>query len=201
MSMLTKRLKGIPVWVIAIVLVSGTVLGAGIWFLSVDGPVEYDEPLQVSYTGEDEIYEVEDLNDEWIDIGIGDYRDTYDNTKPAILNYGEFAHYIRVENPREDEEAEVQIEIWSEYDGDETNDDIQFVVEEGLHDPWDLDSDYEDDAEVEATETLDIGPEDEVYLTVMSVIEDPENPPWEDDETDIEDYNLAWRFTETDLDG
>ncbi len=84
-----RKLKGIPVWAIAMLLIIGTVAGAGIWILTVNVPVEYYEPVEIYYGSED-------METEW--FGPIPLRDTR-TTDATDLTYGTMHDYIRAVNP------------------------------------------------------------------------------------------------------
>ncbi len=92
-----NKLKGVPVYLVALVLVVGSVAGAGIWFLTVDVPVDYVEPLNVNMTSEEN--------------GLVQYgvfkggnsnfklRDTHTHTQNANLTYSTYHQYVNFSNP------------------------------------------------------------------------------------------------------
>ncbi len=63
MNPLTLKIKAIPVWLIVLILVVGTVAAAGLWMLSVDAPVRYEEPFTVEYSDELRMDEWEVITD------------------------------------------------------------------------------------------------------------------------------------------
>jgi len=44
---MSKKIKKVPVLFMAAVLVIGVVAGAGVWLLSVEVPIEYDDPYTI----------------------------------------------------------------------------------------------------------------------------------------------------------
>ncbi len=111
-----KKLKGIPVWFIAALLIAGTVAGAGLWILTVEVPVDYDEPVKVYYSSEDMIEnDVPDNEEDW--FGPLQLRDTR-TTDPTDLTYGTLHDYVRAEKPEEGKDpVELTVEIQA-YDDD-----------------------------------------------------------------------------------
>ncbi len=115
----TRKLRGIPVWAIAAVLILGTVAGAGIWILTVNVPVEYYNPVEIYYGSED-------METEW--FGPIPLRDTR-TTDATDLTYGTMHDYIRAYNPvggKLSVELTVNIQAYNET-GEETMD-IGFVA-------------------------------------------------------------------------
>ena len=92
MNMKTK-MKGIPIYLIALVLIVGAVAGAGIWFLTVNIPVEYDEPVLIT------LYSEADTGAEY---GVGvefSLRDTYTHGQNIDMTYSTFHQYVNFSNP------------------------------------------------------------------------------------------------------
>ena len=115
-----RKLKGIPVYVMALILVSGTVLGAGIWFLTVDVPVDYDEPVEITMYDERQYTEVPDaayqyggtnadfrLRDRHTHEVDGDGADT-----DADMTYETFHQHIEFDNPGGQKEIRVSIQAY-----------------------------------------------------------------------------------------
>ncbi len=114
-----RKLKGIPVWAIAMILIIGTVAGAGIWILTVNVPVEYYEPVEIYYGSED-------MATEW--FGPIPLRDTR-TTDATDLTYGTMHDYIRAVNPvggKTSVNLTVEIQAYDNTNG--TTTDIGFVA-------------------------------------------------------------------------
>ncbi len=79
-------IKQIPVWVVALILVCGTVAAAGLWLLRMDAPISYQEPFIVKHS--DEL-----LYDQWETIDRFPYRA---QRGPIDLTYRTFHEYISV---------------------------------------------------------------------------------------------------------
>ncbi len=196
-----EKLKKMPVWLIALILVSGTALGAGIWILTVNVPVEYHEPVQVYYSSEDMIPgDVPEEMEEW--YGPVRLRDTR-TTDATDLSYGTMHDYVRVENPIDGKDLVNLTLVITAYDENTVStDDIGFVVIPGLVGPreiaWEWDNGDRTEAEVNGDtydviwETVDIEetliPEDEVEYTVINVAADG---------ADVDGYTIVWELSDT----
>lgn len=134
---------GIPVWAVALMLVIGTVAGAAIWILTVEVPVEYDEPVDVYYSSEDMIdgrnTTVPQGDADW--VGPLNLRETR-RTNPSDLTYGTLHDYLRAENPSNGKNpANLTVEIQAYNDTDAETEEIGFVViNETLAGPQDIDN-------------------------------------------------------------
>jgi len=123
-----RKLKGIPVYAIVLILVSGTALGAGIWFLTVDVPVDYDEPVEITMYDERQYTDVPDAAYQYggtdADFRFRD-RHTHevdgDADTDADMTYETFHQHIEFDNPGEQKEIRVSIQAYDAA-GDVTTD-------------------------------------------------------------------------------
>jgi len=132
-----RKLKRMPVWAVALILIFGTVAGAGIWILTVNVPVEYHEPVQVYYSSEDMVPgdtpSTYPESAEWYGpIQLRDQR----TTSATELTYGTLHDFINATNPaggKNPVNLTVEIDAYNTTDGATT--DIGFVVIPGLVGP------------------------------------------------------------------
>ena len=130
-----RKLLGIPVWVVALMLVVGSVAGASIWILTVNVPVDYSEPVEVYYNSEDMDSEVGPLP----------LRETR-TTDATDLTYGTLHDYVRVVNPANGKtslELTVQITAYESSSHSTQSSDIGFVYFQGEVDPQDVSWSYD----------------------------------------------------------
>ncbi|MFO7991312.1 MAG: hypothetical protein R6U61_03340 [Thermoplasmata archaeon] len=191
---------GIPVWAVALILIIGTVAGAGIWILTVNVPVEYYEPVQVYYSSEDMVPGDTPQPGEW--YGPLQLRDSR-TTDATELTYGTLHDYIRAVNPAEGKDPvnlTVDIQAYNTT-GDPTND-IGFVVIPELAGPRDITWTYSGADRSSATfngttypvqwgntqinETL--AANSEYTYTVIDVVADGVN---------VDTYEIVWELSDT----
>ncbi len=204
MKMLKRKLIGVPVWAVALMLIVGTVAGAGIWILTVNVPVEADEPVDI-YFSDELMIQADDQDDQW--YGPVRLRDTT-TTGAVDMTYGTYNVYVRADNPSEDDggrDIELTTEIQAYDDADEETNDIGFVlIEEEIVDPqdvtWQWDTgerthaEYNDDTieidwgSIDFSETVDAGEEPEHTVIYVGA-----------EDVDVNDYNIEWTLTETDI--
>ncbi len=137
-----SKLKGIPVWFLAALLIAGTVAGAGIWILTVEVPVEYHQPVDIYYGSED-------METEW--FGPIPLRDTRE-TDATDLTYGTLHDYIRAVNPEDGKPSvDLTVQIQAYDDGEEETEDIGFVaIPDERVDPQDVSWNYDNGERVSA---------------------------------------------------
>lgn len=186
-----------------LVLISGTVLGAGIWFLTVDVPVDYDEPVLVTLYSE--------TDDDGTTYGDGEFhlRDSHEHEHEADLTYESFHQYIEIDNPEDGkDDVTIEIDVTAYDDGDSETDEIAFVVLEGEVGPedieeWSWDSEYDWRVKYEEThysvqrESLDepieielTGGDDETRTVVYTNRNEEEN----ESPYDVDGYVIEWYF-------
>ncbi len=211
MIKMDRKLKGIPVYVMALILVSGTVLGAGVWFLTVDVPVEYDEPVEVYMWNERDDTETQ-YGGTGADFRL---RDRHEHVEELDMTYETFHQHVRLENPADGkQDLEVTVSLSVEPDNGDA-DDIGIVVFEGEVDPVEVSWEYDDHEDMEdwraspegqdsqvvergsATipfENLDHdgGGADETFTVIYTNREDTE----QGDPVDVSNYNIEWFFEE-----
>jgi len=202
-----RKLKGIPVYAIVLILVSGTALGAGIWFLTVDVPVDYDEPVEVYMWNERDDTETQ-FGGEGADFRL---RDRHEHEEELDMTYETFHQYVKLENPNDGKEnLEVTVSLEAQDTDGEATEDIGFVVLEGDVDPLDIDdwewdepdnwrASYDDTwndvvrEETEITFDLDEPPEEQTYTVIYTNREQDEDG----DPIDVDGYNIEWFFEDT----
>ncbi len=191
-----RKLKGIPVYAIVLILVSGTALGAGIWFLTVDVPVDYDEPVEIT------MYDERDGEETYVQL-----RDTHEyEDGPVDMTYQSFYQYVEFDNPSEGI-TDLEIEVSLSVEGTTEENPIGFAVfnEEEI-DPqdveWTEDGDVPDTATyTETGEEVDVEWDTDTFTTepistpgqdYWTVIYTFEDPP----EDGAGDPTITWEFVD-----
>jgi len=192
--------------------VSGTVLGAGVWFLTVDVPVDYDEPVEITMYSE-----TDDTGSQYGGATGADFRlrDRHTHEQNADLTYESFHQYITFDNPTDGKDnLEVTVSLTVQ-DLDGSENDIGFAIFEGEVNPVDVEwtfveptdapdywqasygvTDYEVQRETDDfTRTL---PADDGEDTTVTVIYTNRNRDSEDgDPYNVDGANIEWFFEDT----
>lgn len=192
---------GIPVWAVALILIIGTVVGAGIWILTVNVPVEYYEPVDVYYSSEDMIPGDTPQSGEW--YGPLQLRDTR-TTDATDLTYGTLHDYINATNPAGGKDpVNLTMDIQAYNGTGAATTDIGFVVIPDLVGPRDITWNYEADdnrsaavyntntynvtwGNVQINETLNINTG--ATYTVINVVRNSVN---------VNGYEIVWELSDT----
>ena len=197
-----RKLKGIPVYVMALILVSGTVLGAGIWFLTVDVPVDYSDPVEITMYSERDA-EGQIYPDDTEEMRL---RTTNEHTQPADLVYETYHQHITFDNPDTGRDhVEILVSLEAQDNGGSLTNDIGFAVFEGEIRPEDVTWEYDGEGEEweadgeeidrETTEfSLSLDGDDEHTWTVVYTNRDRTG---EGDPYDVDGYTIEWFFEDT----
>ncbi len=122
MSDKKNKIKGAAVWFIALTLVIGTVLGAGLWLLNVQVPIRYEEPYRIDMSNE-EIYPT------WNELP---FKNTV-VTEEANFSYSgyefEYHTYVRIVNPANTSDVRIKVNI---EEPAAFNDNMGFTVLDGI---------------------------------------------------------------------
>lgn len=187
-------LKQTRVWVVALLLMVGTVVGGGIWLTKVGSQTTYGEPFVVEYSDETR-FDTEQQDGEWNTIRDFPYVHEKD---PADLTYPTFHEYIRVEHTGRGP-VNVSIEIGTEGNEDQ----LRFVLIEDFVDPEEVSWDKNRSVARYNGETheLEINEyyqefrleEDEKELTLINVYSGNGNENSETMEVD-DDVTIIWNF-------
>ncbi len=86
MELPEDKLKIIPIWFVAMILLIGAVGASGLWMMGFDFSPKYGEPLVIRYN--DEL-----KNDDWVNITEFPTETTSD---PINLTYGTYHNYIQI---------------------------------------------------------------------------------------------------------
>jgi len=144
MKSFVERLKEIPIWVIAIVLVSGTVAAAGIWLTQVETPVTYGEPFIVEYSDE--------KTDSWERLESLPPENTVIKNE-IDLTYRTFHDFFRVtyEGRRS---VKLNVTFFANRDNQLEREHVGFVVLEGIIHPEEIG--WNESSAVYQNQTIDI---------------------------------------------
>ena len=208
MNMKTK-MKGIPIYLIALVLIVGAVAGAGIWFLTVNVPVEYYNPVNIT------LYSERDTGSQY---GVGvdfSLRDTHTHSDDIDMTYSTFHQYVTFANPVGGKPAlEIDVAITALDSAEVETDTIGFVIiNEEEVDPQDVTWNYHafDGNRVSAVydgttytvswgndnrlSTGAISPDSSDHWTVIYIVREYDtSAPYDPISLDVE--NINWEFVD-----
>lgn len=131
-----KKIRNVIVYLIPVILVAGTALGAGVWLMDAEVPVDYQEPYTVKMSQS----EYSDYN--WETLEFRETTDTIDtanfaDNKPTIA----YHQYLKVENPR-DTPVNVRFKVTAPSGLSEG---MALTVRSGIVHPDDINSEIEKD--------------------------------------------------------
>jgi len=190
MKSFVDKLRKTPIWVVAILLVVGTVLAAGIWLATVGSPATYGEPFVVEYSDETR-FNAEREEGEWENIKDFPYVHQKD---PIDLTYNRFHEYIRVQHTGRDP-INISMEIIPE--GVDNNHQLGFVMIEGFIGPeeisWEeINENRTDDGNTDFREDLRLE-ENEKEFTIINIYDRNEDLELNSPSID-EDVTIIWNF-------
>ncbi len=181
MSDKKQKFRGAAVWFIALTLVIGTVLGAGIWLLNVEVPIRYDEPYRI-YMSSEEIY------DDW---NLLPFKDTVVTETADFSHSGsgiQYHQYVRIDNPESGAHVNVMVEVT---EPESFVDQMGFTLLPGIVQPGEADEEpVQEWGSITHNEIVTAG--DMVEFTVIYTL-DVSVP--EDDGT----HTITWEFREGDI--
>lgn len=128
MSEDNRGYKNGVVWLMAIVLIVSVVAGAGIWILSVEVPIEYEEPYKI-YMSNEEVYPSWDLLP---------FKDTTVTQTANFSHSGssiQYHTYVNIENPAGTSDVRITVEI---EEPEAFNDEMGFTVLNGTVSPSEI---------------------------------------------------------------
>ncbi len=192
MKSFVDKLKEIPIWSIAIVLIVGTVAAAGLWILSIEAPVTYEEPITIEYSDEMR-YDEWEIITEFPHIA---------ETEPKDLTYRTFHDYFRV-NYEGRRPVHINATFSADLRGDIEPEHVGFVVLEGIVHPeevtWEDNLVIHEGREVELRwgfqeENITLEKDDAQNYTIINVLSN--DVPLNSDNNDI---RILWEFRRGDV--